>query len=447
MYILIVGDNEVALHLAKLFSMENHDITLVCPDKELLKVIETHSDLMTVVGDSTSRDVLISANVKRTDLLVSVLNDGRLNLLTCIMAKQLGAKSCIAKVDNSEYLEEDCKELYISFGVDYIVSPERIVAKEIVNLLKHTAAAEIFDFSEEQLFLMLIRLDKDALVIGKSLDQIVKEHEKLDYRAVAIHRKSQTIIPKGDDVFQENDMAYVVTKNEGIDHLLKLGGKKRFDINNIMIVGGGTVGSQTALALEKKFSVKLFEMNKDRSEQLSDMLMNTLIINGDARDINLLEDERIGSMDAFIAVTNSSETNILTCLLARRYGVKKTIALVENLDYVDISQNIGIDTIINKKTAIASYIVRFTLLSKVISTKCLTGIDAEVFEFVVKPNSPVTKKPIKKLNFPDKAIIGGIIRDNEGYIAVGDFQIQEYDKVVVFALPQAFNEVDKFFKS
>ncbi|MBS4013184.1 MAG: Trk system potassium transporter TrkA [Bacteroidetes bacterium] len=447
MHILIAGDNEVGLHLARLFSMENHDITLVCPDKDLIKIIETHSDLMTIVGDSTSREVLLNANVKKADLVISVLNDGRLNLLTCIMSKQLGAKVCIAKVDNAEYLEEDCKQLYISFGVDYIVSPERIVSKEITNLLKHTAAAEIFDFSDEQLFLMLIRLDKDALVVGKSLDDIVKEYEKLDYRAVAIHRKSQTIIPKGSDVFMENDMAYVVAKKEGIDHLLKLGGKKRFDISNIMIVGGGTIGSQTALALEKKFNVKLFEMNKERSIELSDMLQNTLIINGDARDINLLEDERIGSMDAFVSVTNSSETNILTCLLARRYGVKKTIALVENLDYVDISQNIGIDTIINKKTAIASYIVKFTLASKVLSTKCLTGIDAEVFEFVVKPNSPVTKKPIRKLSFPDKAIIGGIIRDNEGYIAVGDFQIKEYDKVVVFALPQAFNDVDKFFKS
>ncbi|MFO8066455.1 MAG: Trk system potassium transporter TrkA [Bacteroidales bacterium] len=445
MDILIAGDNEVALHLAKLFAMENHDTTLVCPDKDLLKVIETHSDLMTVIGDSTSRETLLSANVKKTDLLISVLHDGRLNVLTSIMGKQLGAKICIAKVDNSEYMEDDCQLMYANFGVDYLISSEKIVAREITNLLKYTAAAEIFDFSDDQLFLMLIRLDRDAPVIGKSLDEIAREHEKLDYRSVAIHRKSETIIPKGDDVFQENDMAYVVTKTGGIDHLLKLGGKERFEINNIMIVGGGSIGLQTAHELEKNFNVKLFEMNKERSEFLTDELQSTLIINGDARDINLLEDERIGAMDAFIAVTNSSETNILTCLLARKYGVKKTIALVENLDYVDISQNIGIDTIINKKTAIASYIVRFTLKSQVLTTKCLTGIDAEVFEFVAKAGSPVTKKPIKKLNFPDKAIIGGVVRNNKGYIAMGDFQIEENDKVVVFALPQAFHKVDKLF--
>ncbi|MFW5793702.1 MAG: Trk system potassium transporter TrkA [Bacteroidota bacterium] len=447
MNILIAGDNEVALHLAKLFAMENHNTTLICPDKELLKVIETHSDLMTVVGDSTSRKTLLNANIKKSDLLISVLSDGRLNLLTSIMGKQLGAKLSIAKVDNYEYMETDCQLMYSDFGIDYLISSEKIVVKEITNLLKYTAAAEIFDFSDNQLFLMLIRLEKGAPVIGKSLDQIAKEHKKLDYRSVAIHRRSETIIPKGEDVFQENDMAYVVTKTGGIDHLLKLGGKERFEINNIMIIGGGSIGSQTARQLEKQFNVKLFEMNKERSEYLTDMLQNTLIINGDARDINLLEDERIGSMDAFISVTNSSETNILTCLLARKYGVKKTIALVENLDYIEISQNIGIDTIINKKTAIASYIVRFTLKSQVLTTKCLTGIDAEVFEFVARAGSPVTKKPIKKLNFPDKAIIGGIVRDNKGYIAMGDFQIEENDKVVVFALPQAFHKVDKLFNA
>ncbi len=445
MYITIVGDSDVSLHLARLFSIENHDITVITPDKDLQKVFE-NTDLMCVLGDSTSREVLLNSNIKKTDLLLCVLKDGRINMLTSMMGKQLGAKKCISMVDNPEFTKDDCIQMYNNFGVDHLISPEIMVAKEISDLLRYNAAAEIFDFSDEQLFLMLLRLDENALVIGKSLDQIVKEYEKLDYRAVAIHRKSETIIPKGDDVFMENDMAYVVTKKEGIDHLLKLGGKKRFEINNVMIVGAGAVGTQTALSLEKKFHVKLFEMNKDRANELTDILHNTLIINGDARDVNLIEEERIGSMDAFVAVTNSSETNILTCLLARRFGVPKTIALVENLDYVEISQNIGIDTIINKKTSIASYIVSHTLESKVFSTICLTGIDAEVFEFVVKPNSLVTKKPINKLKFPKKAIIGGIIRDNEGYIALGDFQIKEGDKVVVFSLPEAFNDVDKFFR-
>lgn len=447
MNILIAGDSEVALHLAELLSGENHDVTLVAPDKDFLKLIESHSDLLTMVGDSTSIQVLKNADVRRTELVISAHLDGRLNLLTALLAKRLGARKCIAKVNEPEYLTEECKEHYKEMGIDYLVSPEKIAAKEIANLLSNTAAAEIFDFSEHKLSLMLVKLESNAPVVGKTLREIAKEHEQYDFRAVSIHRKGRTIIPKGDDIFQAEDLAYVITKPKGIDHLLELSGKKTFEINNVMIIGGGAVGSQAAAALEKRFNVKLFEMDHERANELSDSLSSTLVINGDARNINLLESESVGSMDAFVAVTNNSETNILTCLLAKRFGVKKTIALVENIDFIDISQSVGIDTIINKKLATASYIIRFTMTASVISTKCLTSVDAEVFEFMASEGSQITKKPIKKLKFPNQAIIGGVIRDNQGYIAHGDMQIRAGDKVVVFALPEAFHGVDKMFKS
>ncbi len=447
MNIVIAGDSEVALHLAELLSGEKHDITLISPNREFLKVIESHSDLMTVVGDSTSSEVLAHANIRKTDLLISAYLDGRINLLTAVLAKRMGAKKCIAKVNEPEYLTEESLTYYHDLGIDHLVSPEKIAATEISNLLNNTAAAEIFDFSDHQLSLMLVKLEKGAPVIGKSLNKIASEYKDLNFRAVSIHRRSHTIIPKGNDVFQEGDLTYVVTKPEGIDHLLELGGKKHFVINNVMIVGGGAVGSQAAAFLEKKFNVKLFEMDPDRSNALTDKLERTLVIQGDARNISLLESEGLQSMDAFIAVTKNSETNILTCLLARKYGVKKTIALVENIDFIDISQNIGIDTIINKKLATASYIIRFTMTAKVLSTKCLTSIDAEVFEFLAAEGSPITRKPIRKLKFPEKAIIGGFIRDGDGYIAKGEMQIQANDKVVVFALPQAFHEVDRLFKA
>ncbi len=448
MNIVIAGDGEVGLHLAQeLSALENQNITIVDPHEDLIKMVGSHTDLLAITGDSTSVEVLQNANVRKADLLISVLHDERINLLTAALGKQLGAKKTIARINNLEYLRPENEERFRNIGVDSLICPEDIVSKEIADLLKQTAATEIFDFSGGKLSLFLIKLKENAPVVNKTLNDIVSLYPHLDFRAVAIHRNSNTIIPKGDDQFQVNDLAYVITKPGGINDLLKLGGKQKLDIKNVMIVGGGRVGRSTSRKLEKSFRVKLFERDKEKSLQLADKLEHTLVINGDARDIQLMEDEDIRGMDAFIAVTDSSETNILSCLHARKFGVKRTIALVENIDYIDISQNIGIDSIINKKLSTASYIVRFTMHAEVTSIKCLSGINAEVMELVAKPHSSVTKKPIKDLNMPKRAIIGGVIRGNDSHIAVGDFQIEEGDKVVVFSMPEAINKVDKLFNS
>lgn len=445
MNIIIAGDGEVGFHLAKLLTDENHDITVVDPNTELLKLIEAHTDLMTIAGDSTSISILERANIKRADLLISVVHDEQINLMTCIIGKKLGAKRTIARVNNTEYLDLKNEELFRSMGVDHMVCPEKLAAEEIVNLLEQTAATETFEFSGGKLMLFLIKLDEKAEVVGKTLDQIALEFPYLEFRAIAIHRNSKTIIPRGQDEFKINDLAYVITKPNGIASLLKLGGKETFEIRNVMIVGGGRIGRKTAIRLADSYNMKMVEIDKNRCLNLSNELTDSLIINGDARDIELLKDEGIENMDAFIAVTDNSETNILTCLHARKFGVKKTIALVENIDYIDISQNIGIDTIINKKLISASYIAQFTMGAQVTSTKILHGIDAEVFEFVVKPDSQIVKKPIRKLKFPEGAIIGGIVRGDKSYIATGNFRIREGDKVVVFSLPSSIHKVDRFF--
>ncbi len=448
MNIVIAGDGEVGLHLAQeLSSLENQNITIVDPHEDLLKQVESHTDLLAITGDSTSIETLKNANVKKADLLISVLHDERINLLTAALGKQLGAKKTIARINNLEYLKPENEARFKNMGIDALVCPEDIVSQEIANLLSQTAATEVFDFSDGKLFLFLIKLEENAPVVNKTLNDIVSMFPHLDFRAVAIHRNSKTIIPKGDDQFLVNDLSYVVTKPGGIDDLLKLGGKQRIDIRNVMIVGGGRVGRTTAGKLENQLNIKLFEIDKEKSLQLASRLEHTLVINGDARDIQLMEDEDIRGMDAFIAVTDSSETNILACLHARKFGVKRTIALVENIDYIDISQNIGIDTIINKKLSTASYIVKYTMHAEVTSIKCLSGINAEVMELVANPHSMVTKKPIKDLNIPKGAIIGGIIRGNDSYIAVGDFQIEEGDKVVVFSLPESIHKVDKLFNN
>lgn len=446
MNIIIAGDGEVGFHLAEMLSDGTHNITIVDPREDLLKRIEDQSDLMTIVGDSTAPSVLVEANVKEADLLISVLHDERTNIITAAIGKKLGAKRTIARIDNPEYLTDASKKMFFEMGVDTLVCPERITSKEIVKLLKQPAATEFFEFSGGRLILFLIKLDSKAKVIGKTLDQVAKENQHLDFRAIAIHRNSKTIMPRGNDVFQVDDMAYVISKPEGIEQLLDLGGKEKTPVKSVMIVGGGRIGRKTAAFLEGEMTVKLIEQDKDRCLVLSEMLKRTLIINGDARSISLLEEEGIDRMDAFLALTNDSEINILTCLMARRYGIKRTIALVENIDYIDISQRIGIDTIVNKKLTTASYIVRFTLGEGVSSSKCLIGVDADALELTAQAGSKVTKKPIRELDFPKNALIGGVVRGEQGYIAVGDFQIQEGDHVVVFTMPEAVKSVTKLFK-
>lgn len=445
MNIIIAGDGEVGFHLAKMLSGENHNITIVDPHEELLKLIETHTDLLTITGDSASIEILEQANVRNADLLISVVHDEKINITTCAIGKKLGARRTIARIDNVEYLTNENRELMRTIGIDSMVCPERIASKEIVKLLKQPAATEIFDFTDNRLSLILLRLDEKAQVLNKTLNQIASENPKLDFRAIAIHRNNKTIIPKGDDMFKLNDLTYVITKPQGIDSLMRLGGKEIVDIHNVMIVGGGRIGRKTAQLLEREMNVKLIEIDKDRAFNLIDQLEKTLIINADARDIELLEDEGIRNMDAFIAVTNDYETNILTCLLAQRFGVKKVIPLVENIDYISISQSIGIETVINKKLITASYIVGFTMNADVRSTKCLSGVDAEVLEFLVKPGAIATKKQIKYLDCPRGSIIGGIVRGNQSFIAIGDFQIKENDNVVVFALPEAISRVQGLF--
>lgn len=445
MNIIIAGDEEVGFHLAESLVNSNHNITFVDPHEDLLRMIESHADLMTINGDSTSILTLQRANVHRADLLISVVHQEQVNLLTCILAKKLGAKKVIARVNTMENLSVQNRKIYQELGIDALLSPEDIAAQEIISLLRQTAATEVFDFSNGNLQLFMIKLEANAPVIGKSLNEIAATHRNLDFRALAIHRNRETFIPRGEDRFEINDLAYVITKPNAIDNLMTLGGKVQHSIKNVMIVGGGRVGRITAKRLEKEMNIKLIERDKERCILLTDYLEDTLVVNGDARNIQLLEEEDIGSMDAFIALTNSAETNILSCLHARSNGVKKTIALVENIDYIDISQSVGIDTIINKKLIATSHMVKYTMSEEVVQLKCLSGIEADAMELIAREGSAVTRKPIRKLQLPEGAIIGGVMKGDKVFISHADMQIEPNDRVVVLALPKAVYKIEKLF--
>ncbi len=445
MNIIIAGDGEVGFYLAKSLSELDYNITVIDPHDELLKRLEKDTDLLTITGNSTSPQVLRDAGVADCDLFLSVLHSESINLVTCILAKKLHAKKTVARITNAELLEKTHRDTFRELGVDEMVCPERIAAKEITNLLSNTVATEFFDFSGGLLTMYLIRLEKGSQVLQHSMRELTQTYRTMQVRIVAVLRDSQTHIPHGDFVFREGDLAYMISKPNQLEAIKKLAGKKEVSIRNVMIAGGGRIGRYAALTLEDHMHITLVEQNRRRCEDLTTVLNNTLIINGDATDIELLRDEGLETNDAFIAVTDSSETNVLTCLHARRYGIQKIIALVENTGFINISQDIGIDTIINKKLITASYIARFIVRGSAVSSKWLSGTNAELIEFTVSPRSEASKVPIKELHIPEGAIIGGIIRGRETILPTRDTQLMEQDKVVVFTLPKVADRVSRLF--
>ena len=445
MKIIIAGAGEVGSHLAKMLSSETHDIMVIDSDEENLKNIDSNLDIMTITGSATSFEILKEAKVKNANLFIAVTHSEETNITAAMIAKKLGAIKTIARVDNNEFIEPENISHFTGLGIDYLIYPERIAAREVVNLLGQGEIFESVDFSGGKLSLYVIKLDEKAPVINQTLIEVIKHNRQIEFRAVAITRNGETIIPGGNDTFQLNDLVYVVTNKSGIRDVLKYSGKKKLDIKNVMILGGSRIGIRTAKALEGRFNIKLIEIDKGKSAKLADSLTNTLVINGDGRNIDLLIEEGLRNMDTFIAVTGNSETNILSCLLAKKMGVKKTIAEIENIDYIDLGESMGINTIINKKLITASRIFKFTMNAEVESMKCLTGSDAEVLEFIAKPNSRITKGIIRSIDFPKDAIVGGVIRNEMSFIATGDSHIKADDRVVVFALPSAVKKLDNFF--
>ena len=446
MKVVVAGAGEVGFHLAKMLANESQDISVIDLDEEKLQLIESHFDVLTVHGSSTSIAILREARVEDADLLIAVTDSEETNITTSVLAKQLGAKRTIARVNNQEYISESRTIDFKSLGIDNMIFPEELAAKEIRRLMKRAFLTDSFEFAEGRLMLIGIHLKNNAPVINKTVLESAYLNPDLNFMLVAIRRGTETLIPRGDSLFRSNDYLYFIAHPEGVDHIIKIGGGEKFNIKNIMILGGGKVGRMAAQRLENKYNLTLIEMDKEKCFDLTECLQQTLVIRGDGRDIDLLEEEGIANMDAFVAVTGNSETNIISCLVAKKLGVKKTVALVENVDLINISQDIGIDTLINKKLIAASNIFRYIREGDVNALATIHGVDAEVLEFIVKPKSKITNKKIKESKFPRGAIIGGVVRGPNSYITMGEFRIEPRDRVVVFALPEAIHDVENLFK-
>lgn len=448
MKIIIAGAGEVGFHLAKLLSYESQEITLLDTKKESLVYAIDHLDIRVIKGDATSIAVLKDARIENSDLFIAVTSSETTNITACVLAKQLGARRTIARISNAEFIDQKDEVGFSKFGIDELISPESLAAAEIELLLNQYGFNDSYEFEEGALTMMSLKLSRTATFVDKTVQEAAEVFPTLHFVPIAMQRfgTQYTIIPRGDTQFKEGDKVVFITSKGGDEELFELSGKVRLDVKNVMILGGSKIGHKTAKDLSAaKFNVKLVESDKDVAFELADDLPDALIINGDGRNVDLLDEENISNMDAFIAVTGNSETNIMSCLVAKSKGVKKTIALVENMDYYQISESIGIDTLINKKLLAANNIFRYIRKGEVVAMTKLNTMNAELLEFVVKSKSKITNKVIKELDFPRSAIIGGVIRNGEGIIPLGDFKVEPGDRVVVCCLPRAITEVEKFF--
>ena len=446
MKVVIVGAGAVGTHLSKLLSREHQDCVLIDDNDERLSSL-TEYDVMTYNASPTSIKALKEAGTQHADLFVGVTPEETTNLTACLIAHQLGAKKTVARIDNYEYLSPQNKELFRNMGIDSLIYPEVLAAIDINNGLKLSWVRQRWDVHNGALTLLGIKLRETAEILNQPLRELCGPDDP--YHIVAIKRGEETIIPGGLDELRVGDLAYFMTTQEYIPYIRKIVGKEHYaDVKNVIVMGGDKTSVRAALTAPDYMNMKIIEKNPERCEKLNELLgdSDTMVIHGDGRDLGLLEEEGIRNTQAFVALTGNAETNILACLTAKRLGVRKTVAMVENLDYVKMAEELDIGTIINKMTIAASHIFQMMLEADVDNLRSLMLVDAEVAEFTAAEGSKVTKKPVKDLGLPKGATIGGLVRDDVGMLVNGNSQIEAGDSVMVFCHETKLNNVEKFFK-
>lgn len=443
MKIVIAGAGEVGVHLAKLLSKEDLDIVLIDTDVETLRWLDSNYNLMTVTGSPTSIHILEQANVGNADLFIGVMPSETRNILACQLAKHLGSRKTVARIDNYEYMLPENREHFKTMGVDDLIYPEMLAAEEMVTALSHNWARNWFELCNGELILIGAKIRENAHILNQKLFELNKTH--LLYHIAAIRRKSETIIPRGSDIIEAGDIVYFTTTPEHIHDIQQLTGKIEIDVRKILVMGGSRIAIRLARILPESMRMKVIEIDKDRCYQLAEKIPDISIINGDACDTEVLLEEGIQDTDAFIALTDSAETNILACLTAKRFGVIKTIAEVENLSLIPTAEGLDIGSVINKKLLAASRIFQILLDEDSSNAKCLALSDAEVAELVVKEGAAITKKPVKDLDLPRDLTLGGLIRDGKAMIVNGNTQIEANDHVMVFCLNTVLYKLEKLF--
>lgn len=446
MKIIIAGAYAIGTHLARFLSRDNQDIILIDESEERLKGIGADYDLMTVEGSPNSINLLREIGMEDTDLFIAVTPTESINITACILAHNLGAKKTVAKVDSPEYMEPDKQEFFVGLGIDKIIYPEMLAAVDINNGLKMSWVRQRWDVHEGALVMLGIKLRETCEILNQPLKDISGPSDP--YHVVAIKRGTETIIPGGNDELRPYDLAYFMTTRNYIPYIRKIVGKEHYvDVQNVMIMGGGNTAVRAVKSMPGYMDCKIIEKDAQRCEYLNDILdrNNVMVIHGDGRDLSLLFEESIRSTQAFVALTGNVETNILACLTAKRLGVRKTVAAVEDIDYVGMAESLDIGTIINKKMIAASYIYQMMLDADVMNVRFLMNANADVAEFIAKEGSKVTKRPVKDLGLPTGVTFGGLVRGEEGILISGNTQIEAGDSVMVFCYNMKMKKIEKFF--
>ena len=445
MKIIIGGAGAVGTHLAELLSSEKQDIILMDEDESKLSKMDSNFDLMTVRASPTSIQALKNAGVGDADLFIAVTPEESRNMTACMIATNLGAKKTLARIDNYEYLLPKHKEFFAQAGINSLIYPEMLAAKDIVDAIKMSWIHQWWEFYGGALILIGAKMKETAQILNVPLFELGSRN--IPFHIVAIKRGNETIIPRGDDMILLNDIVYFTTTKKYIPYIQKIAGKEHYpEVRNVIIMGGSRIAVRTSQYIPDYMQIKIIESDLERCHRLTDLVDDKImIINGDGRDIDLLLEEGIKNTDAFVALTGNSETNILACLAAKRMGVIKTVAEVENIDYISMAESLDIGTVINKKMIAASHIYQMMLDADVSNVKCLTFANADVAEFKVKEGSRITQKAIKDMGLPKGITIGGMIRNGEGMLVTGNTIIQPGDHVVVFCLEKMIKKAEKFF--
>ncbi len=443
MKIVIAGAGEVGSHLAKLLSNENQDIILVDEDATRLAQLDANYNIMTLVGSPTTFAALREGGVSSADLFIAVTPYETDNVVACSMAKRLGAKTTVARISSYEYMNPDNRHMVLDMGVDRLIYPEYLAALEIITSLDHSWVRHWFELHEGQIILVGIRIHDGAPITGMHLKDFSNTGHH--FHVSAIKRNYETIIPRGDDYIRQGDIIYVTTTREHVEDLLSFSGKVSNRIRRVLIMGGSKIAIRLTNMASDKFKFRIIDNNLQRCQQLPGKCPDCEIIHGDARDPETLSEAGIDETDAFIALTDSSETNILACLTAKEHGVKKTIAEVENIQFISQAESLNIGTIINKKLLASSSIFQMLLDSDSSTSKCLALADAEVAELEAKPGSKITKAPVFKLNLSRDMTLAGLIRNGQGMLISGNTVIEPGDHVLVFCLSGAIHKVERLF--